>query len=336
MTRFVMAVSMGALGAAMLASPTMADQRGDGDGNADADGLQAKAKIVVNGDVKGGGGSVTASAPAICWWEKADVSTDNVDALATLFLILGLPFDKAAIEQVKDAEKDGEKFQWYTRKKREGATEEQLKAAGCNDPSGPFNGLFIGRFLRPFEPGNPPDPLPDPEEMADVALENIDLQAPALMWNPKVNSLGGGTLVNLPTWFWVTNPGPAVGNDNGERSVTATAAAGGQQVSVTVTAKASKLQIASPGGAATCSVDQARTAYAKGTPENSACTLAFKRSSNRYESGFPVQATVAWTASWTGTGPGVPAGEQQLDGVVMSSMTNVPVRESQAIVKGSS
>jgi hypothetical protein len=76
--------------------------------------------------------------------------------------------------------------------------------------------------------------------MADVAMKNIDLAEPALSWNPRVDSLGGGTLVNLPTWFWVTNPGPAVGDVGGERSVTATAEAGNQQVSVTVTAKASK------------------------------------------------------------------------------------------------
>jgi len=336
--RTVVAASIGVMGATVLVSPVSAGNRDSGgEGSVDDGNIHAKATIVVNGDVKGGGGSVRASAPAICWWEKAPVDTgDGIKSLAFILDFFGINLDQNALDEMEKDEKAGKTFEWYTRKTREGASKEQLEAAGCNDFSGPYKGLFIGSVYRPFEPGNPPEPLPDPEEMADVALENIDLQEPALTWNPKVDALGGGTLVNLPTWFWVTNPGPAVGNGDGERSVTATAAAGGQQVSVTVTAKADKLQIASPGGATTCSVDQARTAYAKGTPESSACTLAFERSSTRYDSGFPVQATVAWTASWTGTGPGVPAGEQQLDGVVMSSTTNVPVRESQAIVKGSS
>lgn len=338
LARTIVAASIGAMGAAVLVSPVSAGNRDSGgEGSAEDGNIQAKATIVVNGDVKGGGGSVTASAPAICWWEKAPVDTgDGIKSLAFILDFFGIDLDQKALDEMEKDVKAGKTFEWYTRKTRQGASKEQLEAAGCNDFSGPYKGLFIGSLFRPFEPGNPPDPLPDPKEMADVALENIDLAAPALTWNPKVDALGGGTLVNLPTWFWVTNPGPAVGGGNGERSVTATAAAGGQQVSVTVTAKAGKLQIASPGGATTCSVAQAITAYAAGTAESSACTLAFERASTRYEAGFPVQATVAWTASWTGTGPGVPAGTQQLDGVTLSSTTEVPVREAQTIVKKAS
>ncbi len=337
MTRSAVAVLTGMVGAAALASPAMADQRGDGEGSVTDGNIQAKATITVNGDVKGGGRSVSASAPAICWWEKAPVSTaDDIATIADVLALFGIDLDQKALDEIDKDQAAGKKLEWYQRKTREGATKAQLEAAGCNDFSGPYKGLFIGSIVRPFEPGNPPEPLPDPQEMADVALENIDLAAPALDWNPKADTLGGGTLVNLPTWFWVTNPGPAVGDGAGERSVTATAAAGGQQVSVTVTAKADKLQIASPGGATTCSVDQARTAYAKGASESSACTLSFERASTKYASGFPVQATVAWSASWSGTGPGVPGGVQQLDGVVLSSTTNVPVREAQTIVKKSS
>lgn len=332
LVRFFMAAAASAVGVAAVALPATAD-RGDNGGSTDDGNLQAKATIRVSGSVKGGGGSTSVSAPAICWWEKAPFSTDGVEALSLIFAFIGLPMDRAAIEKVLEDEKEsGEKFDWYIRKASPTATKAQLEEAGCNDPSGPYQGLLIGSIIRPFEPGNPPEPIPDPAEMADVALKNIDLQAPTLTWNPKADSLGGGTLVNLPTWFWVTNPGPAIGDGNGERSVTATAEANGQQVSVTVTAKAGTLQIASPGGAATCSVDQARTVYSAGASEDSACTLPFGRASTRYENGFPVQATVAWTASWTGTGPGVPGGVQQLDGVVLNSTTNVPVREAQTIV----
>jgi hypothetical protein len=337
MTRSATAALVAAVSAATLASPAVADQRGDGTGSIDNGNIQAKATIKVDGDVKGGGGSVSASAPALCWWEKAPVSiADDVATIAAFLSLFGIDLDQKALDEIEKDQAAGKKLEWYQRKTREGATKAQLEAAGCNDFSGPYKGLFIGSIVRPFEPGNPPDPLPDPQEMADVALENIDLAAPALDWNPKADALGGGTLVNLPTWFWVTNPAPAVGGAGGRRSVTATAAAGGQQVSVTVTATADKLQIASPAGATTCTVDQARTAYTRGASESSACTLTFARASTKYASGFPVRATVAWSASWTGTGPGVPGGVQQLDGVVLSSTTNVPVREAQTIVKKSS
>lgn len=330
--RSVAVVAVAALISLALTSPASAG-RGDGSGGSTGDGsVGATAQINVTGDVKGGGGTVQASAPAICWWEPIELSTDGAAALATMFAFFGLPFDAAAIAEIVEDEESGVELEWYGRKVREGATDAQIEAAGCNDFSGPYQGLFIGSIIRPFEPGNPPEPLPDPEEMADVAFESIDLAGPELSWNPKVNALGGGTLVNLPTWFWVTNPGPAVGGGDGERSVTATAAAGGSSVSVTVTARADRLQIASPGGAVTCSTAQAQTAYARGVSESSACTLPFTRSSGGYDAGFPVRATVAWTASWTGTGPGVPAGTQQLEGIVMSSTTNVPVREAQATV----
>ncbi|MCD9198576.1 hypothetical protein [Aeromicrobium wangtongii] len=335
--RMATAVSVGALGAAALSSPVSADKAGPG-GTAGPGNLEARAEIRVSGHVKGGrSGTTTVSAPAICWWEKSDVSGDSIESIALIFQVMfGINLDQKALDQLKKDEEAGKTFEWYQRKTSPTASPAQLEAAGCNDFSGPYRGLFIGLLLRPFEPGNPPEPIPDPEEMADVAMENIDLEGPELNWNPKADSLGGGTLVNLPTWFWVTNPEPAVGDAGGERRVTATADAGGQQMTVTVTAKASKLQIASPAGAASCSIAQARTVYASGTPQSSACTLTFQRASTAYEGGFPVRATVAWTASWRGTGPGVPAGEQQLDGVVMDSTTNVPVRESQALVKGAS
>lgn len=199
------AASVAAIALAAAVTPAAADRETGGSGSTEGGNVQAQATIVVNGDVKGGGGgSVKASAPALCWWEKAPIETGaTIEVLSAFLAAFGIPFDTAALQQIKDAEKDGKTFEWYTRKTREGATKEQLEAAGCNDFSGPFKGLFIGSIFRPFEPGNPPEPLPDPKEMADVALENIDLAAPALTWNPKVDSLGGGTLVNLPTWFWV-------------------------------------------------------------------------------------------------------------------------------------
>ncbi|EFQ83080.1 hypothetical protein HMPREF0063_12289 [Aeromicrobium marinum DSM 15272] len=320
------------LAVALCASPASAGFTDPG-GESTGDGYVATAPISISGQVPGGT-TVAASAPALCWWEPIALTTESVEAIAGFFAIFGIGADLAALQQVyADQEATGEQFGWYVRRHRDGATDEQLAAAGCNGFSGPYEGLFIGSLIRPFPPGNPPVPLPAPEEMAAVALEYLDLQPAALDWNPRAAQIGGATLVNLPTWLWVTNADAAVGDAQGERSVTATAGAGGQTVSVTVTAVAGALQIASPGGAVSCSPAQARTAWAPTVAENTACVLTFDRASVRYPAGFPVRATVAWSASWTGSGPGVPAGAQPLDGVSLTSTTEIPVREAQTLVQ---
>ncbi len=70
-----------------------------------------------------------------------------------------------------------------------------------------------------------------------------------------------------------------------ERQVTAEAAG----ISVTVTAKPDGMTISSPVGGTECSAEQARTAYAPGVDEASACVFTFDRGSFAYAGGFPVR-----------------------------------------------
>lgn len=324
----------------IVASTGVASADGRNDGEIKDDGITANAKatMTLDGPVKGGGGTaVSVSVPALCWWKKVDLDSNDVAALEQMFQLITGGFLFGGNDEFKqileDQKKSDHPFEWYVRQDSESATEAQLKAAGCYDPSGPYKAMFLASILRPFEPGEEPEPLPDPKFMAEVAMEHIDINKPELNWNPKAQALGGGTLVNLPTWFWVNNADSAIGDANGEREVIARAGSGARQVTVTVTAKAGQLQIASPGGAASCSTDQARVHYSRSTAASSACILPFERASTGYPEGFPVIATVAWSASWTGTGPGVPGGVHTLDGITQRSETPIPVRESQATVR---
>ena len=147
-----------------------------------------------------------------------------------------------------------------------------------------------------FPTGQEPPPAVAPEDLAAYAYEVMDLKRPTLEWNPHLASNGDATLVNLPTWLWTEDPEAVE-----ERQVTAEAAG----ISVTVTAQPDGMTVSSPVGGTECTAEQARTAYAPGVDEASACVLTFPSASFAYAGGFPVQATTGWQATWTSNvGPG--------------------------------
>jgi hypothetical protein len=61
------------------------------------------------------------------------------------------------------------------------------------------------------------------------------------------------------------------------------------------------------------------------------CAFPFTHASLGYDAGFPVLATATWGASWTGTP--APAAPQGLPPVTTSTTVEVPVSESQALVR---
>ena len=99
-------------------------------------------------------------------------------------------------------------------------------------------------------------------------------------------------------------------------------------MSVTVTAQPNGMTVTSPVGGTECSAEQARTAYAPGVDEASACVFTFPIASIRYDGGFPVESTTGWQATWTSnTGPG-----GDLEPKTMSAVTDIPVIEVQSRV----
>jgi hypothetical protein len=156
-----------------------------------------------------------------------------------------------------------------------------------------------------------------------VAHDLMEIPAPQIDRNPKIDAPGAPTLVGLPTWFWVTNPA-SVGGENGTRTIRAELGA----VWAQVLAKTGGLGLASPAGSTTCAPERAAVEYGRKVPESSGCTVEFSQASVRYPKGFPVTATTDWQATWTGSGGAAGA----LDPLQRQTTTNVPVAEVQNVV----
>jgi len=175
-----------------------------------------------------------------------------------------------------------------------------------------------------FFAGATPQPLVDPEDLAQVARDYMAIPDPVAERNPKLDIAGGSTLVSLPTWFWVTNPDAVGAATGGTRTIRAQAG----PVWAEVVAQTSGLSISSPAGGTSCPPDRAVRVYAPGADDSTGCTVAFEAASVRYADGYPVDLSTSWSATWTGSGGtgGV------LPGLSRTVTTNVPVAESQALV----
>lgn len=162
----------------------------------------------------------------------------------------------------------------------------------------------------------------DPEFLAEVAFEHMDLPVGRLRWNPSLDG-SGATVVNLDTFVWI---------ENTTTQVQVTASVPG--VSSTVTATMTSLLLEADGADdATC--DDAGTPYAPGMAR-STCSIVFYRSSANL---VPVKAgqtlptatltaTATWEARWTSTlGAG---GDLESQSIVTTA--EIPVAEIQTIV----
>ena len=340
-----------ALAAAALVGSAAGTAQAANGGSPTGSGYAAKVEVRLSGDVSQGAVASVPGPPPMCWWE--DLSTTMLDdekvdtsdpkavekyyveevrpyltghAAVGQLSMPGPEYFKDIIEKVKA----GQDMTFYSLQTADNAIEgsyedpgydQQVRAVGksCGAPvvDGPYGAMTVG--WQAFPTGQQPPPAVSPEDLAAYAYEVMDLKRPTLEWNPHLASAGDATLVNLPTWLWTRDPAAVE-----ERQVTAEAAG----VSVTVTAKPNGMTVTSPVGGTECSAEQARTAYAPGVDEASACVFTFPRASVRYDEGFPVDATTAWQAAWTSNvGPG-----GDLEPKTMSAVTNIPVIEVQSRV----
>ena len=308
------------------------------DGYGDADGFTATARVHFSGDAApgggGGGSTMTLSVPAKCWYDTAPgaglpgagASYNPNDALSVqkaweLAVAAGgndLP-PKSVIDEAVAAQAAGKSrvFMMYW----------------CYDPSvdAGTNPIFnsAARYIFTGDGIPVPPPLVDPKDLADVAIKHMVLPTPQIERNPKIAAQGGGTLVQLPTWFWVTNP-DSVGGPDGKRTIRAEIV--GTPVFAEVTATTDGLTITSPAGGTSCPPTVATRGYTAGASDSNGCTLAFSHASIGYSGGYPVTASTAWTATWTGRTQGGAAAGGPLAGQGRSVTVDVPVAESQALV----
>ena len=167
--------------------------------------------------------------------------------------------------------------------------------------------------------GSAPDPDVDIDVLRDAAYQSLDIPEPQIQRNPEVAGTSA-TLVNLDTMFWAEGYQPSW---NIRASISPTLWA-------EVTADAQDFVLTSPAGGQTCTYEQFTTAYSGGDAPTGACAFPFTRGSTGYGEGFPVTATATWGASWTSSET---PGSQPLPSVTTDSGVNVPVAESQALVR---
>jgi len=324
------------VGLVLAAAPAHAGNGGTETGA----GYGAKVEVHVTGDVDRGLVASVPGPPPMCWWEDLSstmldsqkVDTSDPKAVEKYYDeevrpwltghagtgILAMPSQDEFNAAIRRA-KAGEDMRWYALETRDGVPAEKVaEACGTRITPGPNNQDYLLSW-RAFADGEQPPPAVSAEDLAHYAYEVMDLVEPTLEWNPTLAAMNDATLVNLPTWMWTSDP-EAVS----ERSVTAEAAG----VSVTVTAQPDGMTVTSPVVGTECSAEQARTAYAPGVDEASACVMTFPRGSSGYGGGFPVDATTGWGAAWTSnTGEG-----GDLEAKVVNATTTIPVIEVQSRV----
>ncbi len=326
--------------AAAVSLLTAAPAHAGNGGTETGSGYGARVEVHVTGDVDRGLVASVPGPPPMCWWEDLSSTmldsqkVDTSDPVAVQKYYeeevrpwltghagagqLAMPSHDDFVAAVKRA-KAGEDMRWYALETRDGADPEDVaKACGTTTTPGPDRQPILLSW-RAFAEGEQPPPAVEAEDLAHYAYEVMDLVEPTLEWNPTLAALNDATLVNLPTWMWTEDPEAVE-----ERSVTAEAAG----VSVTVTAQPDGMTVTSPVVGTECSAEQARTAYAPGLDEASACVMTFPRGSAGYDGGFPVDATTGWDAAWTSN-----VGEGgDLEAKVVSAPTTIPVIEVQSRV----
>jgi hypothetical protein len=341
-----------AAGLATLATLTAAPAYAfSGGGTTNDNGYGARVEVHLSGDVSHGLVASVPGPPPMCWFENLSTTlldTDKVDtsdpaAVKKYYNEEVRPWltGHAAVGQLSMPDGDyfnsiikqvaaGKDMTFYSLQTREDAISAkpgsaayagQVHAVGkaCGAPvvDGPYGPLTVG--WQAFPTGQEPPPAVAPEDLAAYAYEVMDLRRPALEWNPRLASADDATLVNLPTWLWTRDPAAVE-----ERQVTAEAAG----ISVTVTAEPGGMTVTSPVAGTECTAEQARTAYAPGVDEASACVLTFPSGSLGYGAGFPVQSVTGWQASWTSNaGAG-----GDLEPKTRSASTTIPVIEVQSRV----
>ena len=321
--RRALTVAAGALCvAAMTAQPAAA---GNGSsGNETDTGFSVSVKVTYSGSAApSGGGTQAVTMPVKCYWTP-------VEGPAWLF---GGEFDPT------DPEALLEELNKYTDSV---ITKEDVEKAIADIEAGRKPVLYeykckdlvdaIGHVTWAFlnETEEVPPPLVDPKDLADAAFKDMDLKTPEVDRNPKAATAGSGaaTLVNLPTWFWVTNP-DSVGGDDGTETIRAEVE--GTPVFAELTATTNGLSISSPVGGEACSPERAQVEYRRGVNDNQACTVVFGRASQG--AGWPVTATTAWNATWVGrTQDGQTVGDT-LGGTSRATTIDVPVAEVQTLVR---
>lgn len=323
--RRAIAMTALAVGSVVLVAPHASANLGDG--SADQSGYSVRAvSVTIKSDSNTvvSSGTTSISVAPSCYWQLYNPTVDGTDATTPegfqKFYDQSLPYltgHAAAgrlampggdeVARVTEAAKSGAKYRWYNLQCRKGVNGVE---AGYTKSGGEYLGEIVPVSWAAFIEGQQPEPYVAPEDLARAVWDYArgNLVAPEIDRNPKVAANGGATVVNLATWFWVTNVAQSLADD-GKLNLSATAG----NTTVTLQATSTPLAITSTAGSTECSIEQAKS-------RKGACKIVFERSN----ASLAVTASLTWTASWSGGGE-----TAVLPSVSHSTTENIPVLEIQ-------
>lgn len=339
----IAAISIGSAQSAAAAGGGVGDQTG---GSANDGTIRVSISLTgsatTNGGVTDGGGSggvVTVSTPPACYWDSLGGAYTGKTMYERLqnsprdWVVGGEASYLPSVAAVT-AHKDDDGI-WYTIAAGPNSTVsgngwdsatttcmDRLRAGagpGANNNNSGY--YFVATGTQP--PAPPPTP-PTADQLRDAAFGALTLPQPALAHNP-----GAATLVNLPTWFWVS------GAQFRTWDITATAQLPGLPVySATVTATPASLSVSSAGGASgPCTPAAGTTAWSPGGSDASACTIEFVRSSlGQPGYAYQVNASMTYATAWTSVIAGTAGPGGALPTQTRVGTADVQVQESQALV----
>jgi hypothetical protein len=160
-------------------------------------------------------------------------------------------------------------------------------------------------------------PGPDPAVLARQAVDSMRLQ-PAAVGATPLPGPESVSLIGLPTWLWVADPGPSTWGP-----LTATAAAG--PVTVTATARVTAVVWdMGDGGSVTCAGPGTAWTPAMGAGDSPDCGYRYSGPGLR-----TITPTTAWQVQWSGGGR---SGTMDLQ--VPGTARQVDVVERRAVITG--
>jgi hypothetical protein len=163
---------------------------------------------------------------------------------------------------------------------------------------------------------------PTPREVAQIAIEQMDLRAINIGITPEPGA-GSIGIVGMPVWMWAANP-----NSHTVGPISASASAGG----ITVTATATLHKITWDMGDGTkVECRSAGTPYkpSYGKKDSPDCGHTYEKSSSTKTDGkYTVTATSDWVITWEGAGQ---TGTIRLNGLTRT--TAIAVGEAQVLVQ---
>lgn len=163
---------------------------------------------------------------------------------------------------------------------------------------------------------------PTPREVAQIAIEQMDLRAIDIGITPEPGEDSIG-IVGMPVWLWAANP-----NEHTVGPITESASAGG--ITVTATAKLQRITW-DMGDGSTVKCAPGGTAYkaSYGDAKSPDCGYVYQKSSSKRPSGkYTVTATSDWVITWEGAGQ---TGTIRLNGLTRT--VAIAVGEAQVLVQ---